>query len=43
MLAADHINSDSYYTQRQEYRVCMDGLCWVCGRKEETRQLHFTY
>lgn len=43
MLAADHINSDSYYTQQQEYTVCTDVLCWVCGRKQETQQLHYTY
>ena len=43
MLAADHVNGDRYYTQWQEYTVCTDVLCWVCGRKQETQQLHFTY
>jgi len=44
MLAADHhINSDGYYTQWQEYAVFTDVLCWVCGRKQETQQLHYTY
>jgi hypothetical protein len=43
MLAADRVNSDSYYTQWQEHRVCMDVLCWVCGRKQETQQLRCTY
>jgi hypothetical protein len=43
MLAADHINSDGYYTQWQEYTVCTDVLCWVCGRKQETQQLHYIY
>jgi len=42
-LAADHVNSNGYYTQWQEYRVCTDVLCWVCGRKQETQCLHYTY
>jgi len=37
MLAADHINSDSYNIQWQECRVCTDVLCWVCGRKQDTQ------
>jgi len=42
ILAADQVNSDSYYTQWQEYGVWTDVLCWDYGRKQNSYITHIS-